>query len=238
MDAEGSLTRIYYAGRVGAAHRPAENADVRAPDNRVAARPVSSRAQRAFLCRSVRRSIRTASPATRSICASSLVQRAGRRRRFTTCSSTSASRSTAWELTKQWLAGEGEECLASARAAAMHLISRQEPTAPGCTTRLLAHIPPGPAVAVRNGAGEAASLLVRLHKPPVRRCSPRRPYARSPRFRAHARTAACARCSTGDRGPRVSDRSAVVRAERSNFRNVGLRDVGVGLGDAGRHARI
>jgi hypothetical protein len=165
MDAEGSLTRIYYAGRVGAAHRPAENAAGRAPGE--------SRRSAAGFFSSAKSFSLPLGPALdpHGVAGYPIDMRV-------------KSRSTSWPAPalhhmqlyvsvaqyglgayEQWLAGEGEECLASAHAAAMHLISRQEPDGSWLHHKAFEHtfplVPPWRCGMVQ---GEAASLLVRLHQ--------------------------------------------------------------------------
>lgn len=66
---------------------------------------------------------------------------------------------------ERWLAGDGEEWLAAARAAATHLISSQEPDGSWLHHEAFKHtFPLLPPWRCGMAQGEAASLLVRLHK--------------------------------------------------------------------------
>jgi heparosan-N-sulfate-glucuronate 5-epimerase len=65
---------------------------------------------------------------------------------------------------ERWLAGDGEEWLAAARAAGMHLLSRQEPDGSWLHHTAFPHtFPLQPPWRCGMAQGEAASLLVRLH---------------------------------------------------------------------------
>jgi hypothetical protein len=66
---------------------------------------------------------------------------------------------------ERWLAGDGEQWLAAARAAGAHLLSKQEPDGSWLHHKAFAHtFPLSPPWRCGMAQGEAASLLVRLHR--------------------------------------------------------------------------
>ena len=135
---------------------------------------------------------------------------------------------------EQWLVGEGEECLAAARAAAMHLISRQEPDGSWLHHEALKHtfslVPPWQCGMAQ---GEAASLLVRLHKTTGEEVFAEAAVrALAPLSLAREDGGVCASLD-GRPWPEEypTDPPSFV-LNGAIFAMWGLRDVGVGLGDA------